>query len=188
MRFSAAPLLGVFSLELERREDVRGYFARTWCAQEGRAHGLPEELVQASISFNRRKGTLRGMHFQWPPSKEGKLVRCEQGSIYDVVIDLRPESATFLRHHAVQLDSDRGNALYIPPGLAHGFQTLADDTRVSYLMSDYFAPELGAGVRHDDPAFGISWPHAVSVVSSRDAEYPDFQVARHVERYRSARR
>jgi dTDP-4-dehydrorhamnose 3,5-epimerase len=174
MRFSATPLSGVFELELERHDDARGFFARTWCAREFGSQGLPDVMVQGSVSHNARKGTLRGMHFQRPPSSEGKLVRCERGAVHDVVVDLRPGSATFLGNFAVRLEADRGNALYIPPGLAHGFQTLQDDCRVTYMMTDYFAPELACGFRFDDPAFGIVWPLAVTVLSDRDRSYPDF--------------
>lgn len=184
MRFAATLLPGAFVVEAECHADARGSFARTWCAEEFRSQGLPERVVQGSVSRNSRKGTLRGMHFQWPPSSEGKLVRCERGAVHDVVIDLRPDSDTFLRHVSVLLDENGGNALYIPPGLAHGFQTLQDDTRVSYLMTDYYRPELAAGVRFDDPAFGIAWPLAVEVISDRDRVYPDFDRESHIRRFR----
>lgn len=182
MYFHAAPLTGVYEIGLERREDERGFFARTWCAREFVAAGLPGNLVQSSLSHNARKGTLRGMHFQWAPSQEGKLVRCEHGAVHDVLLDLRPDSATFLTHFAIELDAERGNAVYIPPGIAHGFQTLADETRVIYSMTDFYAPDLADGVRFDDPAFGIRWPLQVSVISERDRTYPDFDRAHHVRR------
>lgn len=180
-------LPGTFIVEPEIHADSRGSFARTWCADEFRSQGLSARVVQASLSRNSRKGTLRGMHFQWPPSREGKLVRCERGAVHDVVIDLRPDSDAFLRHLAVRLDADAENALYIAPGLAHGFQTLQDDTRVTYLMTDHFQPERSAGVRYDDPAFGIDWPLAVSVISDRDRDYPNFDREGHIRRFRTER-
>jgi dTDP-4-dehydrorhamnose 3,5-epimerase len=182
MRFQAASLTGVYEIELERHPDERGFFARTWCTRELAAHGLPENLVQSSLSHNARKGTVRGMHFQWAPSQEGKVVRCEHGAVHDVLIDLRPDSTTYLQHYAVQLEADRGNAVYIPPGIAHGFQTLVDYTRVIYLMTDFYAPELADGLRHDDPGFAIEWPLETTVISERDRAYPDFDRARHLRR------
>lgn len=174
MEFQDTAIPGVCEVLLERQQDVRGYFARNWCSREFSARGLPGTLVQSSVSQNSRKGTLRGLHFQRPPSREGKLVRCEQGSVFDVALDLRPDSPSFLRHFSVILDSKRGNGLYIPPGVAHGFQSLVDETRVLYLMSDFFAPELAEGVRYDDSAFDIHWPLDVSVIAARDLGYPDF--------------
>lgn len=165
---------GAYLLELQRKEDARGFFARTWCEQHAMHYGLEPRMVQANVSFNKKRATLRGMHYQIPPSKEAKLVRCTAGAIYDVIIDLRPKSATFLQHLGVILDTDNRRALYIPAGFAHGFQTLADDTEVFYLMSDYHAPQLARGVRWNDPAFGITWPEEVRVIHERDAAYPDF--------------
>lgn len=186
MRFASASLDGVFVLEPERAEDPRGYFARTWCSREFAAQGLPTAIVQSSISYNRQAGTVRGLHFQWPPSAEGKLVRCERGAVHDVMLDLRPDSGTFLRHVAVRLQADVGNAVYIPPGVAHGFQTLTDEAIVYYMMTDYYEPDLAAGVRYDDPAFGITWPLPVAVISDRDRNYPDVDVAAHTRRFRGA--
>ncbi|MGQ0384094.1 MAG: dTDP-4-dehydrorhamnose 3,5-epimerase family protein [Gammaproteobacteria bacterium] len=183
MRFEATPLPGTWIVLPERREDERGWFARSWCAREFAARGLPEAMVQGSISENPRRGTLRGLHFQWPPSAEGKLVRCERGAIHDVVVDLRPHSGAFLSHFAIRLDALEGNALYIPPGLAHGFETLEDDTRVAYLMTDYYDPALASGVRFDDPAFGIRWPLPVEVISERDRSLPEFDAGRHAARF-----
>jgi dTDP-4-dehydrorhamnose 3,5-epimerase len=182
MQFKATTIPGTYEVLLQRLEDERGYFARTWCAREFAAQGLPDVCVQASVSHNAERGTLRGLHFQWPPSREGKLVRCEQGAVYDVALDLRPDSPTFLEHLAVTLEAARGNALYIPAGVAHGFQALEDDTRVLYFMSDFYAPELADGVRFDDPAFGIDWPLPVSQIAPRDRDCPDFDRAAHVER------
>jgi dTDP-4-dehydrorhamnose 3,5-epimerase len=134
-------------------------------------------MVQASVSYNRTAGTLRGMHYSLPPSKEGKLVRCQRGAVHDVVIDLRPDSVTFKQHFALQLDAHSHLALYIPPGLAHGFQTLVDDTEVIYMMTDYYRPELAAGVHHADPAFGIRWPRPVACIAERDRTYAPFDAA-----------
>lgn len=188
MKFSGTAIPGAQLVEIERRADQRGFFARVWCEAEAAAHGLPSRMVQASVSQNDRRGTLRGMHFQWPPSQEGKLVRCETGAVCDVIVDLRPESGAFLQHLAVELDSVAGNALFIPPGCAHGFQTLREDTRVLYMMTDLHAPHLADGVRFDDSAFGIAWPLEVSVIAERDAAYPDFDVVTHRRRYAAAQR
>jgi dTDP-4-dehydrorhamnose 3,5-epimerase len=172
--FTETALAGAFVLEPERREDARGFFARTWCAQEAEAHGLDPRVVQCSISFNKRKGTLRGMHYQAAPHQEAKLVRCTAGAIYDVIIDLRPGSPTFMRHLAVVLSAENRRALYIPAEFAHGFQTLADDTEVFYQMSEFYAPAHGRGVRWNDPAFGIAWPPDDRIITERDQTYPDF--------------
>ncbi len=154
--------------------DDRGAFRRLHCQKEFEAAGLPAEFVQSNLSLTRRRGSIRGMHFQKPPSKEGKLVRCVRGAIHDVIIDLRRESKTYLKHHAVTLKAGAELSLFVPSGFAHGFQTLTDDSEVLYLMSDFFAPALSDGVRWDDPAFGIDWPLPLSEISERDANYPDF--------------
>ena len=174
MIFTATSLAGVFRITPERKADVRGFFARSWCEQEFRAHGLNPRIAQCAISFNHKKGTLRGMHYQLAPYAEAKLVRCTAGAIYDVALDLRPESPTFTQHVAVELDAHIREMLYIPEGLAHGFQTLTDDTEVCYQMSEVYMPEFARGVRYDDPAFGMSWPIAEPVILERDATYPDF--------------
>ncbi len=184
MHFRDTPIAGAVEVELEPQSDARGYFARSWCAREFAAAGLPGQIVQASVSHSPVRGTLRGLHFQRPPSREGKLVRCETGAVHDVMLDLRPDSASYLAHFALRLDAARGNAVYIPPGVAHGFQTLEDDTRVLYLMSDVHAPELADGVRWNDPAFGIEWPLPVAAISARDRDCPDFDPAAHVARFR----
>jgi len=173
----AAPIPGAFVIELERREDERGFFARLWCHEEFAAVGIDVQMVQASVSHNRLAGTLRGMHFARAPAREGKLVRCQRGRIFDVILDLRPDSPAYLGHFAIELDDRRGTGLYVPPGVAHGFQTLADDCDVLYLMTEAYRPELGDGVRHDDPAFGIRWPRAVSLIAPRDRDYPDYRLA-----------
>ena len=158
----------------EPRADARGFFLRTFCAGEFAAAGLDPAVAQCSLSFNSRRGTLRGMHYQAAPHAEAKLIRCVRGGIYDVIVDLRPASVTFRRHFAVELTRDNRRALYVPRGCAHGFQTLEDDTEVWYQMSVPHVPEASRGVRWDDPAFGITWPIASPVLHPRDAAYPDF--------------
>jgi dTDP-4-dehydrorhamnose 3,5-epimerase len=168
VRFAAARLPGAWVIELERNDDQRGHFARIYCEREFASHGLPDRFVQSSLSFNRQRGTVRGLHFQWPPSSEGKVVRCVRGAAHDVMIDLRPASRAFLESLAVTLSASTGNGVYIPPGFAHGFQTLEDDTEVLYQMSDFHAPELAGGYPFDDPAFAVAWPLPVSAISDRD--------------------
>ncbi len=167
-------LEGAFLIMAEPQEDARGFFARTWCQREFTAHGLNGRLVQCNVSVNKTKGTLRGMHYQTPPYAEAKLVRCTRGSIFDVIIDLRPVSRTFKQHAAVVLTDENRHMLYVPEGLAHGFQTLEAATEVFYQMSEFYAPECGRGVRWDDPAFAIEWPAAERLMSERDRTYPDF--------------
>ena len=161
-------------MELDKRADQRGHFARTFCREEFEAHGLNSQVVQCNVSFNKRKGTLRGMHFQAAPFAEAKLVRCTSGSIYDVIIDLRPSSTTFKQHFAIELSPEKSKMLYIPEEFAHGFQTLADDTEVFYQMSQTFSAEHARGVRWNDPAFGIEWPAGERIIIGRDRNYPDF--------------
>ncbi len=175
MRFTALPLPGAVLVGLEPHRDERGLFARSFCEREFAAAGLPTAWPQMNISGNARAGTLRGMHFQHPPYEEPKLVRCVRGAILDVIIDLRPGSATRGQHVSVRLDSKNGDALYVPPGFAHGFQTLMDDTEVLYLMGAMFESAAQDGVRWDDPAFGIAWPLPVAAISARDAAYPDYR-------------
>lgn len=174
MIFRELAIPGVFLLEPERHEDERGFFARSFCRREYEEHGLEPFVAQANVSWNRRRGTLRGMHYQLAPSEEAKTVRCTRGAIHDVVVDLRSGSETFGRHLAVELDPASGRQLYVPAGVAHGFQTLADDTEVFYLMSEFYDPERARGFRHDDPEVGIEWPLPVTVVSERDAALPGF--------------
>jgi dTDP-4-dehydrorhamnose 3,5-epimerase len=175
VRFVATKLQDAFVLELERHEDDRGFFARAWCRDEFTEHGLVPELSQCSISRNARAGTLRGMHFQTPPHEEAKLVRCTAGVIFDVIVDLRPDSPTYTEWLGVELEAEGGNALYVPKGFAHGFQTLVDGTDVLYMISDRYVPEAASGVRWDDPAFAIEWPHAEArTISDRDRAWPDY--------------
>ncbi len=161
-------------IQPEKHEDERGYFARTFCRREFESHGLNPQFVQCNVSFNKRKGTLRGMHFQAPPYEEAKLLRCTRGAIFDVIIDLRCNSSSFKRHFAVVLSAENSTMLYIPEQFAHGFQTLENDTEVFYQMSQLYAPEYGRGVRWNDPAFGIQWPPDERVINERDRNYPDF--------------
>lgn len=194
MIFTEIKLKGAFIIEPERLEDERGFFARTWCQREFKEHGLNPRLVQCNISYNKKKGTLRGMHYQIAPYEEAKLVRCTKGAIYDVIIDLRQDSPTYCQWIAVELtahSSDHGSQLtidsahslqltahakmlYIPEGFAHGFLTLEDNTEVFYQMSEFYMPEYARGVRWNDPAFNIQWPIEVIVVSEKDEQYRDF--------------
>lgn len=179
MRFTPTELAGVVRIDLEPVEDARGFFARLYCEREFAANGLLSKVAQSSLSQTTQQGTVRGMHFQWPPVQEAKLVRCVRGRIFDAVVDLRPESATLGRHIALELSAANRTALFIPPGLAHGFQTLEPDCEVLYQMSDFYAPDLASGVRWNDPAFGISWPLPCAAIHERDANYPDFDAAGH---------
>ncbi len=174
MIFTETKLRGAFLIELEKHADERGFFARTFCQEAFEAHGLNSRVVQCNVSFNRRKGTLRGMHFQIAPFAEAKLVRCTSGSIHDVIIDLRPASPTFKQHFAVELSAENRKMLYIPEEFAHGFQTLKDDTEVFYQMSQSYSAEHARGVRWNDSAFGIDWPTGVRTIIERDQNYPDF--------------
>ena len=175
MRFEALEIHQAFLVRIERQADARGFFARTFCVREFAAAGLPTAAIQASTSFNTARGTVRGMHFQWPPSREGKLVRCLRGSVVDVLLDLRPNSPSYLRHVSLSLDEENRDAVYIPHGVAHGFQTLSDSTEVLYQMTDAYAPDLATGFRWNDPSFGIEWPvRSGIVISERDALYADF--------------
>ena len=172
MKFTPTALPGVFFVDIEAIEDDRGFFARSFCRDEFSAHGLSPELVQCSVSWNRRKGTLRGMHYQAPPHEEHKLVRCTSGAIHDVVVDLRADSPARHRWIAVELSAANRRAVYIPPGCAHGFQTLSDDSEVFYQMSEFYHSESARGVRFDDPAFGIEWPLPNPIISARDRALP----------------
>jgi dTDP-4-dehydrorhamnose 3,5-epimerase len=173
--FERTDIPGVTTVELERLGDERGFFARSYCAEEFSVHGLTASFVQANISFNRHCGTLRGMHYQAEPVPEPKLVRCTRGAVFDVAVDLRRESPTFCRWVGVELNQENRRALYVPPGCAHGFITLEEDAEVSYLMGAPYLPELARGVRWNDPAFDIRWPRQPNVLSERDARYPDFE-------------
>jgi dTDP-4-dehydrorhamnose 3,5-epimerase len=174
MKFVPAPLDGAFVIELERLEDERGFFARTFCRREFEQHGLDPAVVQCNVSFNRRRGTLRGLHYQLAPHEEAKTVSCMQGALFDVIVDLRLRSASYGRWFSVELSAEARNALFIPAGFAHGFQTLTDDATVYYQMSEYYHPEAARGILWDDPTLAIPWPVENPIVSTRDAAFPPF--------------
>lgn len=173
VRFVPTELSGAFLIKPERHDDERGFFARTWCRDEFTEHGLAAELAQCSISRNTFAGTLRGLHFQTAPHEEVKLVRCTAGAIFDVIVDLRPGSATHAHWIGVELDAESGTALYVPKRFAHGFQTLVDGAEVLYMISEPYVPEAASGLRWDDPALGIDWPLPVRSMSERDRAWPD---------------
>lgn len=175
MIFKETGLPGAYVVDLEPHADERGFFARAWCQREFEARGLTAQVVQCSISYNKRRGTLRGMHYQAPPHEEVKLVRCTRGCIYDVIIDLRSDSPTYKQHFGIELGEQNRTMLYVPEGFAHGFLTLEDDTEVFYQMSAFYAPESARGVRWNDPAFGIEWPATVQNIKDRDQSYPNFE-------------
>ena len=175
MIFTETELPGAYVLDLERREDDRGFFARAWCMNELGDHGLVTRIVQANVSFNNRKGTLRGMHMQVAPHAEVKVIRATRGSVLDVIVDLRPDSPTFKQWTGVELSATNGRAMYVPEGFAHGYQTLEDDTETFYLVSEFYAPDAERGLRWDDPAFGIEWPDPENaILSDKDASWPDW--------------
>lgn len=175
MNFQELPLAGAFLLEIERREDERGFFGRSWCARECEALGLDTRVAQCNLSYNPRRGTLRGLHYQVAPHSEAKVVTCMRGAIWDLIVDLRPESPTYRRWHAEELSGTSLRALYIPEGFAHGFQTLKEDTLVHYQMSEFYHPECARGIRWDDPALAIVWPEPPvggREISERDRAHP----------------
>ena len=172
MIFTETRLKGAFIIDLDRKVDDRGFFARAFCQHEFRDHGLKPVIAQANIASNRRKGTLRGMHFQYPPKAETKLVRCTRGAILDIIVDLRPESPTYLQHVAVELTEENMRALYVPERFAHGYQALRDDTDTSYQVGEFYAPDAEGGLRYDDPKLDLEWPLPVSVISPKDQAFP----------------
>ena len=175
MKFIPTKIEGVYIIDIEPMEDERGFFARSWCADELRAQGLVSNLVQCSVSFNKKRGTIRGMHYQAAPHEETKIVRCTAGSIYDVIVDMRHESATFKQWLSVELSAENRRMIYVPPGFAHGFQSLVDNTEVFYMVSEFYRPESSLSVRWNDPQFAIEWPHEEHrVISLRDRNYLDF--------------
>ena len=177
MIFVETPLWGAYVIEVEKHEDERGFFARSWCAREFGAKGLDHHLVQCNVSFNKRKGTLRGLHYQTPPNAEVKLVRCTKGSLFDVIVDLRKDSPTFLKWFAIELTATNYRMLYIPKLFAHGFQTLEDDTEIFYQMSEFYEPAASKGLRWNDPRLGINWPVAGRTMSQKDQAYPNLEVS-----------
>jgi dTDP-4-dehydrorhamnose 3,5-epimerase len=176
MIFTPTALAGAYLVDLERREDERGFFARAFCQREFEDRGLRPVIAQANVGFNRRRGTIRGMHFQYPPSSETKLVRCTRGSILDIIVDLRPESPTYLQHVAVELSVSNGRGIFIPERFAHGYQALEDDTETTYHVGDFYEPALEGGLPHDDPALGLSWPLPLSVISDKDRAWRPYAV------------
>lgn len=175
MIFTETRLHGAFVIDLERREDSRGFFAREFCQEEFAEHGLKPIIAQANLAFNARAGTVRGMHFQYPPAAEAKLVRCVRGAILDIIVDLRPESPTYLRSISVELSQDNWRALYVPERFAHGYQALLDDTVTSYHVGEFYTPSAEGGLPHDDPALGLKWPLPVSVISDKDRAFKSYE-------------
>jgi dTDP-4-dehydrorhamnose 3,5-epimerase len=171
MKFIETKLKGAFIIALEPREDERGFFARGFCQKEFAAHGLKPVVAQSNIAFNRRKGTVRGMHFQYPPAAETKLVRCTRGAIVDIIVDLRPESPTYLQHIAVTLNEENMLALYVPERFAHGYQVMQDNTDTSYQVGEFYTPEAEGGLMHNDPHLCLEWPLPVSVISEKDRTF-----------------
>jgi len=171
MIFTESKLKGAFVIDIERREDNRGFFARGFCQKEFADHGLKPVIAQANIAFNKSKGTLRGMHFQYPPAAETKLVRCTRGAILDIIVDLRPESATYLDHIAVELTANNHRALFVPERFAHGYQVLEDNTETSYQVGEFYAPAYESGLLHNDPRLGLQWPLQVAVISDKDQKF-----------------
>jgi len=171
MIFTETKLSGAFIIDLERRDDERGFFARAFCQREFAAHGIKPVIAQANIGFNRRKGTIRGMHFQFPPAAETKLVRCSRGAILDYIVDLRPESPTFMQHISVELNADNHRGIYIPERFAHGYQALEDNTETTYHVGEFYTPGCEGGLLYDDPALGLTWPMPVTVMSEKDRQW-----------------
>jgi dTDP-4-dehydrorhamnose 3,5-epimerase len=176
MIFKETKLKGAFIIDLQRQEDDRGFFARTYCQREFTDHGLDPTIAQANIAHNARKGTMRGMHFQFPPAAETKFVRCLRGAIVDMIVDVRPESPTYLQHVAVELTGENGRSLYIPQRFAHGYQVLEDETTTSYQMGEFYAPALECGLRYDDPQLGLEWPLPVTEISEKDSNWKFLEV------------
>lgn len=177
MKFIPTELEGAFILEIERREDERGFFARSFCKNEFEGQGLSLNVVQSNLALSKKRGTLRGLHYQVPPAKEAKLMRCVRGAIYDVIVDLRPKSPTYLHHIGVELTADNYRAMFFPPLFGHGYQSLSDDSEVTYLVSEFYDADCERGLRYDDPALGIHWPLPVAVISQKDASWPLLDLA-----------
>jgi len=175
MKFEETSLKDAWIIDLEPFVDARGYFARTFCANEFAAHGIDPKFVQSNLSHNHQRGTVRGMHIQNAPAEESKLIRCVRGALYDVIIDLRPNSPTYLMHLGVELTADNKRMLYVPKGFAHGYQALQDDTEAMYMVGEFYTPEYERGFRYNDPIFAIQWPLTVEVISEKDAAWPLFE-------------
>jgi len=170
--FTETKLRGAFVIDLEPREDSRGFFARVYCQKEFEAHGINPRIAQGNVAFNLKKGTLRGMHFQCPPAEESKLVRCARGAIHDIIVDLRPESPTYLQHISVRLDEDNHRLLFVPGRFAHGYQALRDNTETSYQMGEFYTPSAEGGLMYNDPKLGLAWPLPVESISEKDQKFP----------------
>lgn len=177
MQFKETPLRGAYLIELDRHFDHRGFFARTFCQREFKEHGLSGEMVQTNVSYSTERGTLRGMHYQTVPAEEAKLIRCTGGSIFDVIVDVRPTSDQFMQWFGAALSARNYRMLYVPEGFAHGFLTLEPESEVVYQVSQFYTPGHERGIRYDDPAIGIEWPESVRVISDKDAAWPDFEPA-----------
>lgn len=179
MDFESSKLAGAYVIRMQKHTDERGYFARTWCLEEFLDQGIDCSFVQSSVSFNTHANTLRGMHLQTAPHGEAKLIRCLRGAVYDVILDLRKDSDTYLQWQAVEMTQDNGTMLFVPEGFAHGFQTLVPNTELSYHITEFYAPDHATGVRWDDPAFAIDWPEAAErTIAAKDREWPDFDPSR----------
>jgi len=174
VQFTETKLKGAFIIEIEKLEDDRGFFARSWCRKEFESHGLTAGVVQANVSYNHQKGTLRGMHYQIEPYQECKLIRCTRGAVYDVIIDLRPDSPTYKQWTGVELTADNYTMFFVPQDFAHGFQTLMDETEITYQVSQFYTPGSEKGIRFDDRSFNIQWPLDVTIISDKDRTWPDF--------------
>lgn len=174
MKFTETKLEGAYIIEIEKLTDDRGFFARSWCQKEFEAHGLTSRVVQTNVSFNRKKGTLRGLHYQLKPNEESKLIRCTRGAIYDVIIDLRPKSPTYKQWIGVKLSDENYTMFFVPENFAHGFQTLKNNTEITYQVSQFFTTGSERGIRWNDPIFGIKWPLEIAVISAKDRDWPDF--------------
>lgn len=172
MKFTATPLSGAYVIELQEIADDRGFFARAFCANEFKEHGLVSDLVQMNLSFNHKAGTLRGLHYQLPPATEAKCIRCLKGAIYDVIVDMRKDSPTYLQHFGIELSAENRTALYVPDMFAHAYLTLTDGAEALYSVSEFYTPGVEAGLRYDDPALGIDWPHEIVVISEKDRSWP----------------
>jgi dTDP-4-dehydrorhamnose 3,5-epimerase len=188
MLFTETTLQGAFVIDVERHEDERGFFAREFCEEEFAAHGLKPVAAQSSLCFNTKAGTLRGMHFQYPPATEAKLVRCLRGAVLDIIVDLRPESPTYLKHIAVELNEDNWRALYVPERFAHGYQTLRDSSVMSYHISEFYTPDAEGGLRHDDPVLGLKWPMPVAAISEKDLSFKTYECIEQTLRWRMSNR
>ncbi|QSR86376.1 dTDP-4-dehydrorhamnose 3,5-epimerase [Candidatus Methylacidiphilum infernorum] len=181
MKFTPLPLAGAFLIDLEKKEDPRGFFARVFCRKEYEAHGLDPDIAQINTSLSLKRGTLRGLHYQVFPKAETKVIRCLRGALWDVIVDLRPESKTYLCHYGCELNEENRRMVYVPRGFAHGFLTLADNTEAFYLVGEFYSPEHERGIRYNDPALNISWPFEPLVISEKDRNYPDWNKEKAVE-------